>query len=79
MHQQMKINVHFTESMYAGKGPLKQYYEKEIARKNFQYVTISTLWLSAEDYPVLLGMFSNSCLIMLIHCQVQLPDAKGIG
>lgn len=38
-----------------GKGPLKSFYEGEIAKKNFKKVTICTLWLEAEDYPLLLG------------------------
>ena len=38
-----------------GKGPLKEYYQGIIAQKNFSHVTICTLWLSAEDYPLLLG------------------------
>lgn len=47
--------------IYTGKGPLKEYYEKEISKKNFNKVTICTLWLSAEDYPVLLGMCTCNC------------------
>lgn len=38
-----------------GKGPLKSYYERIIAKKEMKKVVISTLWLSAEDYPLLLG------------------------
>jgi beta-1,4-mannosyltransferase len=38
-----------------GKGPLKEYYMRIIQSKNFSCVTVCTIWLSAEDYPVLLG------------------------
>ena len=39
----------------AGKGPLKEHYLSLIAKKQFEHVTITTLWLSTEDYPLLLG------------------------
>lgn len=38
-----------------GKGPLKSYYESIIAKKEMKKVAICTLWLSAEDYPTILG------------------------
>ncbi len=38
-----------------GKGPLREHYEQCIAKKNFSHVTIKTIWLSAEDYPLMLG------------------------
>ena len=41
---------------HLGKGPLKAYYEGEIAKKDWTKVTVRTLWLQAEDYPLLLGM-----------------------
>ena len=43
--------------MYAGKGPLKKYYEEIIEGKKFSHVQIYTMWLSAEDYPVLIGTY----------------------
>ena len=42
--------------IFVGKGPLKGYYESIIQSKQMSHVEIFTLWLSAEDYPVLLGM-----------------------
>ena len=39
-----------------GKGPLKEKYEEEISRMSLQHVKIITMWLSAEDYPLLLGI-----------------------
>ncbi|KAI5696989.1 hypothetical protein M8J75_003471 [Diaphorina citri] len=38
-----------------GKGPMKQYYLDEIAFKHWSKITIYTPWLTAEDYPVLIG------------------------
>ncbi|XP_003390371.1 PREDICTED: chitobiosyldiphosphodolichol beta-mannosyltransferase-like [Amphimedon queenslandica] len=38
-----------------GKGPLKSYYEDLIKKKCFKQVNIITMWLSSEDYPVLLA------------------------
>lgn len=40
-----------------GKGPLKEGYmaEVELLQKNWQYVRCTSLWLEAEDYPLLLG------------------------
>lgn len=38
-----------------GKGPLKAFYEEKISKMDFVHVRISTAWLSAADYPKLLG------------------------
>ncbi|KAG2160192.1 glycosyltransferase family 33 protein [Suillus bovinus] len=40
-----------------GKGPLKDRYmaEVELLQKNWHYVRCTSLWLEAEDYPLLLG------------------------
>lgn len=43
------------KGLCAGKGPLKEYYQRIIKAKNLSNVQICTMWLSAEDYPVLLG------------------------
>ena len=34
---------------------MKKYYEDLIKTKNFKHVAICTLWLSDEDYPVIIG------------------------
>ena len=39
-----------------GKGPLKEKYEKEISKMSMRHVRIITMWLAAEDYPLLLGI-----------------------
>ena len=61
---------HYTKCFYSiimlclcfsiGKGPLKSFYEGEIAKKKLEKVSICTLWLEAEDYPLLLGQL-NLC------------------
>ncbi|XP_048408712.1 chitobiosyldiphosphodolichol beta-mannosyltransferase [Stegostoma tigrinum] len=38
-----------------GKGPLQEFYNNLIEKLHFKHVHICTLWLEAEDYPVLLG------------------------
>ncbi|KAJ1789326.1 mannosyltransferase [Coemansia sp. RSA 1938] len=41
--------------LITGKGPLREHYEQEISQMELQQVRIATAWLSAEDYPLLLG------------------------
>jgi len=38
-----------------GKGPLREYYENKIKQLHLNHTRIMTLWLKAEDYPLLLG------------------------
>lgn len=38
-----------------GKGPEKEKYEEKIRRLNLKRVAFRTMWLPAEDYPLLLG------------------------
>jgi beta-1,4-mannosyltransferase len=38
-----------------GRGPLRSYYEAKIARLIPYKIHLRTLWLAAEDYPLLLG------------------------
>lgn len=38
-----------------GKGPLKEHYEKKMKEEKMSHVETMTMWLSAEDYAVLLG------------------------
>ena len=42
-----------------GKGPLKEKYMEEVAKlqKSWKWVRCISLWLEAEDYPILLGWF----------------------
>ncbi|GBG83724.1 hypothetical protein CBR_g37525 [Chara braunii] len=38
-----------------GKGPLREEFEDRVRHLNLQHVAFRTLWLAAEDYPLLLG------------------------
>jgi len=38
----------------SGQGPLREYYEKRIAELPAGRISVRTVWLSAEDYPLLL-------------------------
>jgi beta-1,4-mannosyltransferase len=38
-----------------GKGPLKEFYSKEITLLNLKQVKVVQVWLSADDYPKILG------------------------
>ena len=38
-----------------GKGPNKEKYEEKIRQLKLNRVAFRTMWLSAEDYPLLLG------------------------
>ncbi|KAF5949773.1 hypothetical protein HYC85_011766 [Camellia sinensis] len=38
-----------------GKGPEKEKYEEKVKKLNLKRVSFRTMWLSAEDYPLLLG------------------------
>lgn len=42
-------------SLDEGKGPEKEQYEEKIRRLRLKRVAFRTMWLSAEDYPLLLG------------------------
>jgi hypothetical protein len=44
-------------SLQQGKGPEREKYEEKIRRLNLKRVAFRTMWLSAEDYPLLLGGF----------------------
>ena len=69
------IVVYFT-----GKGPLKSYYEGLIRGKRFEKVNIITMWLSSEDYPVLLGNRYNVCMYvtcMMCACTYHISTLLG--
>ncbi|XP_054155246.1 chitobiosyldiphosphodolichol beta-mannosyltransferase-like [Oppia nitens] len=38
-----------------GKGPLKEFYKRKIADKDFKSVKVIFLWLTAQDYPTLVA------------------------
>jgi hypothetical protein len=52
---QQLLTCDLTPSMNEGKGPEKEKYEEKIRRLHLKRVAFRTMWLSAEDYPLLLG------------------------
>lgn len=50
-----------------GKGPLKEKYMKEVdeLHKSWKWVRCISLWLEAEDYPILLGLY-RYCIQLLV-------------
>ena len=52
---QQRLACDPTPSMNEGKGPEKEKYEEKIRRLHLKRVAFRTMWLSAEDYPLLLG------------------------
>ncbi|RIA81409.1 Glycosyltransferase Family 33 protein [Glomus cerebriforme] len=66
-----------------GKGPLKEKYEKEISKMTLRHVRIITMWLSAEDYPLLLGSADLGVCLHTSSSGMDLPmkivDMFGCG
>lgn len=67
----------------AGKGPLREYYSKQMSEKRLEYVSMVTLWLAAEDYPLLLGAADLGISLHLSSSGFDLPmkivDMYGCG
>ena len=56
-----------------GKGPQKAIYEEKISRLNLTRLSILTMWLEAEDYPVLLGCADLSVSLHTSTSGIDLP------
>ena len=41
--------------LVTGKGPQREHYQRQMAALRLQHVAFRTLWLEAQDYPLLLG------------------------
>lgn len=56
-----------------GKGPLKQYYADQISALRLSHVQIHQVWLSASDYPLLLGMADVGISLHTSTSGIDLP------
>ncbi|KAJ2353587.1 mannosyltransferase [Coemansia sp. RSA 2618] len=69
--------------LITGKGPLREHYEQAISKMQLRQVRIATAWLSAEDYPLLLGSADLGISLHTSSSGLDLPmkvvDMLGCG
>jgi beta-1,4-mannosyltransferase len=64
-----------------GKGPLKEKYMKEVEKlqKSWKWVRCISLWLEAEDYPILLGWLMSFCILIRSLIYLMIIGSADLG
>ena len=63
--------------LVTGKGPQREHYQRQMARLRLQHVAFRTLWLEAQDYPLLLGSADLGISLHTSSSGLDLPMKVG--
>ena len=64
--------------LVTGKGPQREHYQRQMARLPLQHVAFRTLWLEAQDYPLLLGSADLGISLHTSSSGLDLPMKVGL-
>lgn len=66
-----------------GRGPLKEEFERRLARRSFTHLAVRTVWLEPSDYPVAVGLADAGLCLHQSSSGLDLPmklaDFRGVG
>jgi beta-1,4-mannosyltransferase len=69
--------------LLTGRGPMREVFEKRLARRVFARVAVRTVWLEPADYPTLVGMADAGLCLHQSSSGLDLPmklaDFRGAG
>jgi beta-1,4-mannosyltransferase len=69
--------------LLTGRGPLRQEFERRLARRELKLIAARTVWLEPVDYPVLVGMAEAGLCLHQSSSGLDLPmklsDFRGAG
>ena len=63
--------------LVTGKGPQREHYQRRMAALRLQHVAFRTLWLEAQDYPLLLGSADLGISLHTSSSGLDLPMKVG--